>query len=197
MYPGPCHTPAAAPAGRGVGVQKCPVSSSRTYTTSAGGSVTGSLLHGVSRFAWLFPTHVYPGPASVATHPTAGLAMTFAHGAGGVPVTTHSRPSAVNPPVPLKNASPSTAGASGTSGSAGRVGTRAAGRRRARPSASVWSASVPRSPYSTTRAAASKSVRSSVPGCAFRKNTPPGLSITSRLSLARARVARSWYSSSR
>src|SRR5260370_41507795 len=44
--------------GPGVGDQASPVSSSRTYSASPLGSVTGSFANGVRRFSRLFSTHV-------------------------------------------------------------------------------------------------------------------------------------------
>ena len=45
--------------------------------TSPGGSETGSLLQGVSRFAWLLTAQVNPEPPSEITKPKSGLATTF------------------------------------------------------------------------------------------------------------------------
>jgi len=44
--------------GCAVGLQISPLSSSRTYRHSPGGSVTGSFDHGVSWFSRLLPAHV-------------------------------------------------------------------------------------------------------------------------------------------
>src|SRR6185503_20869066 len=97
------------PAGSGVAVQNCAESSSRMKIASPGGSLTGSLAHGVRRLSWLFRDHVYPAPLSVATKPNVGCATTFAQGCGGrapadlSTTTTYSRPSSANPPVPLND----------------------------------------------------------------------------------------------
>src|SRR5437773_7920512 len=92
--------------GRGVGVQKMPVSSSRMYIASVTGSDTGSLDHGVSRLLWLFSHQEKPPPDSVTSVPNEGLAMTLLQGAGvsspGPRYTAYSRASRVNPPNPLK-----------------------------------------------------------------------------------------------
>ena len=47
-----------------------------------GGSETGSLLHGVSRFVWLFSDQVNPRPLSETRNPNIGLAITLDQGAG-------------------------------------------------------------------------------------------------------------------
>src|SRR5262245_15588489 len=146
---------ASPPAGSGVGDQTIPVSSSRKYTASPGESLTGSFDHGVSRLAWLLAAQVKPRPASVARQPACGLAITLVHGAGGTPTITYSRPSGVNPPVPLAKRSSPAWVLPGPVGTGGRVGTNFGGCGRLRASASVWSANDPRSPYRTTRAAAS------------------------------------------
>src|SRR6516162_8957578 len=83
--------------------------------TSPGGSLTGSLLHGVSRFVWLLPLQVYPAPLSEISKPNRLLAITLIHGAGVLaPLDafaadgiggemTYSRPSELKPPNPFPN----------------------------------------------------------------------------------------------
>ena len=92
-----------------VGLQSSPLSSSRTYSASTGGSLTGSFDHGVSWFSRLLPAHVYPAPDSDTWNPNEELAITFSQGAGvdwpGPATMTYSRPSLSNPPSPLKNSS--------------------------------------------------------------------------------------------
>src|SRR6185295_6311154 len=96
---------------------------------SLGGSVTGSLDHGVSRFNWLLIEQVHPAPVSETRHPKLGLAITLIHGAGvhcpSRSTIRYSWPSAANPPRPLKNSSSRV-----ETGAAGlRAGARGAGRR--------------------------------------------------------------------
>ena len=70
-------------------------------------SATGSFDHGVSWFSRLFSAQVKPPPSAETWKPKSGLAMTLIHGAGvaspGPRSVTYSRPSAANPPSPLKN----------------------------------------------------------------------------------------------
>src|SRR5208282_6893942 len=93
--------------GAAVGPHTSPLSRSRRYSTSPGRSVTGSFDHGVSWFSRLFSAHVNPPPSAATWKPNPGLAMTLIHGAGvvcpGPKSVTYSRPSAANPPSPLKN----------------------------------------------------------------------------------------------
>src|ERR1700728_2778345 len=73
---------------------------------SPGGSVTGSLDHGVSWFSWLFSDHVWPEPDSETRNPKEGFAIRLIHGAGvrklSARTVTYSPPSSANPPRPLK-----------------------------------------------------------------------------------------------
>src|SRR5947209_18287400 len=93
---------AAPPAGRGVGDQDEPSSSSRTKNVSPDGSLTVSLLHGVNRWRWLFANHVKLAPLSVTSVPKCGLAMTFDQGIGGrrdcETVIAYVLPSSSKPP---------------------------------------------------------------------------------------------------
>src|SRR5450759_4364425 len=95
--------------GKGVGVQNSPVSSSRTYSASPGGSQTGSFVHGVRRFSRLLTDHVHPEPDSDTRQPKLELARTLIQGAGVCCSPRrrirYSCPSAVKPPRPLKNSS--------------------------------------------------------------------------------------------
>ena len=53
-------------------------------TASPGGSLTGSLRHGVSRLSWLLSDHVKPVPRSDAANPNVGCATTLTQGAAAV-----------------------------------------------------------------------------------------------------------------
>jgi hypothetical protein len=84
--PGACRTTygSALAIGAGVAPQYAPDSSSRMNSASPGGSVTGSLAHGVRRKKWLFCAQVHPAPRSDTMNPPFELAITFTHGAGGI-----------------------------------------------------------------------------------------------------------------
>src|SRR5437660_2762049 len=149
---------------------------------SPGESETGSLLQGVSRFDWLLPAQVYPEPDSETRNPKRGLETTLIQGAGGSPgpepaiVMRYSRPSGVKPPEPLKNCKLVGAGLGGCgrARSSARFDFKGGGRAGTRSRRSSWLTSGPVSPAKTTRAAASRRVRSaSVASAALRTKTPP------------------------
>src|SRR6266851_3652851 len=68
--------------GPGIGDQASPVSSSRMYSASALGSVTGSFQNGVSRFSRLLSAQVNEEPDEETMVPNEGFAMTLTQGIG-------------------------------------------------------------------------------------------------------------------
>src|SRR6266581_8798320 len=74
---------------------------------SPGGSMTGSLDHGVSWFSRLLSDQVWPEPDSETRKPNEGFAITLTQGAGvrrpSPRTVTYSRPLSAKPPRPLKD----------------------------------------------------------------------------------------------
>jgi hypothetical protein len=93
--------------GCAVGLNVALESTSTMYSASPDGSLVASLDHGVIWFSLLFRDQVHIAPLSVTRLPSSGLAITLHQGVGVVRwvsrVMAYSRPSAANPPSPLKN----------------------------------------------------------------------------------------------
>src|ERR1044072_7393226 len=86
----------------------------------------GSFAHGVRRKKWMFPAQATPPPRSVTQNPMAGLAMMFAHGAGGTrsPATSMTTsPASVEQEHLLPATNGGAAGTSGNDALTGRAGS--------------------------------------------------------------------------